>query len=672
VPDEALVVSDGFKVGAQIAAYVLREQVGTGAVATVYRAYDVRLDRWVALKMLAPGIAPGDPFRQRLIRESRAAAAIGHPHIIPVFEAGEADGVLFIAMRYVGGGDAGTLVRRLGPLDPARVASIIAQVASGLDAAHAAGLVHGQVRPASMLLAAAAADSPSPDHVYLSDFGFSAPQADDRGDLIALARAAREMLTGQQPTSGQESGAGPGPARPAPLTSLRPDLPPGIGQVLAQAMAEPPDGRYQDCREFAADLLEACGLERDASAQPPADHPVAGTSADPPGAATRADPPGAATRADPLPGVPRADPLPGVPRADPLPGVPRADPLPGVPRADPLAGVPRADPLAGVPRADPLAGVPRADPLAGFPRATPASPGLQAAPLMAAGPAGAEIALARRRLAAYESAAPELAVRKPAAREPAVLLPYSAVPYPAEPPVSPYPAEPPPPGSFPPPRYAPAPPRRPPAPPRRSPVIAAAILVVILAVAGAAFLALRGGGAPSPHAGLPPAAGGQADSGSPGSSAQRRHVSRSSHAGPGSQRRRIRHVRPASPGDTSSPGSTSKPSGASTPSSTSSPGTATSPASSAATVSAYIAAINARDYARAWSLGGRSSSPSYAAFVRGFGSTASDTLTILSANGSVVTAQLAARQTDGAVITYQGTYTVDDGVIVASDIKQTG
>jgi len=90
------------------------------------------------------------------------------------------------------------------------------------------------------------------------------------------------------------------------------------------------------------------------------------------------------------------------------------------------------------------------------------------------------------------------------------------------------------------------------------------------------------------------------------------------------------------------------------------------------TVSAYIAAINARDYARAWSLGGRSSSPSYAAFVQGFASTASDTLTILSVNGHTVTVRLAARQTDGAVITYQGTYTVDDGVIVASDVKQIG
>jgi serine/threonine-protein kinase len=606
VADEALVVSDDFKVGAQIAGYVLREQVGAGAVAAVYRAYDVRLDRWVALKILAPRIARGDPFRQRLIRESRAAAAIGHPHIIPVFEAGEAGGVLFVAMRYAGGGDAGTLIRRLGPLDPARVARIIAQVASALDAAHAAGLVHGDVRPASMLLAAAAADSPSPDHVYLSDFGLSGRQVDDRGDLDALARAAYEMLTGQRPPSGREGDAGSGPARPAEsppsLNLLRPDLPPEIDYVLARALAGSPGDRYQVCREFAADLLEACGLERDASEQPPADPPEA--------AAPHVEPGVAASRAEPLVAAPRAEPRVAAPHVEPGVVASRAEPrvAPGV---------------------------------------APAGPSLQSARLMATGLAGAEIALARRRLAAYESYAPEPNTPEPNTPEPALPEPYSAEPPAPEPySLAPYSLAP----------YSPA-------PPRRSPVIAAAILVVILAVAGAIFLALRGGAAPSPHAGIRPAASGPVNSGNPGSSANGRHAShvgQSSHSGPGSYRKRISHVKPA---------------GHVRPSSTSSPGKATNPANSAGpamTVSAYIAAINARDYARAWSLGGRSSSPSYAAFVQGFASTASDTLTILSVNGHTVTVRLAARQTDGAVITYQGTYTVDDGVIVASDVKQIG
>src|SRR5207248_665164 len=106
----------------------------------------------------------------RFIRESRSAAAIDDPHIIPVFEAGEADGLLFIAMRYVPGGDVRTMVHRAGPLSPSRVAAIISPVASALDAAHATGLVHRDVKPANMLLDVRPG---RPDHVYLSDFGLS-------------------------------------------------------------------------------------------------------------------------------------------------------------------------------------------------------------------------------------------------------------------------------------------------------------------------------------------------------------------------------------------------------------------------------------------------------------------------------------------------------------------
>ena len=99
-----------------VAGYRLEEQVGAGGMAVVYRAWDERLQRYVALKVLAPGLAADEEFRHRFIRESRAAAAIDDPHIIPVFEAGEADGMLFIAMRHVPGGDVGTLLRRDGPL----------------------------------------------------------------------------------------------------------------------------------------------------------------------------------------------------------------------------------------------------------------------------------------------------------------------------------------------------------------------------------------------------------------------------------------------------------------------------------------------------------------------------------------------------------------------------
>jgi serine/threonine protein kinase len=142
----------GFGAGSRIAGYRLEERIGAGGMAVVFRARDERLTRLVALKILAPGLAADDHFRQRFVRESRAAAAVDDQHIIPVFEAGEAKGVLFIAMRYVPGGDARSLVRREGPLSAARAVAIISPVASALDAAHAAGLVHRDVKPANMLV----------------------------------------------------------------------------------------------------------------------------------------------------------------------------------------------------------------------------------------------------------------------------------------------------------------------------------------------------------------------------------------------------------------------------------------------------------------------------------------------------------------------------------------
>lgn len=136
---------DGLSAGSLIAGYRLEEQIGQGGMAVVFRAQDQRLRRQVALKILSPALATDEAFRHRFMRESRSAAAVDDPHIIPVFEAGNADGVLFIAMRYVPGGDVGTLVHRQGPLSMARAAAIISAVASALDAAHAAGLVHRDV-----------------------------------------------------------------------------------------------------------------------------------------------------------------------------------------------------------------------------------------------------------------------------------------------------------------------------------------------------------------------------------------------------------------------------------------------------------------------------------------------------------------------------------------------
>ncbi len=170
-------MAGGLQDGAQIAGYRLEEQIGQGGMAVIFRARDGRLGRVVALKILAPALAADDAFRRRFIRESQAAAAVDDPHIIPVFEAGEAGGVLFLAMRYVPGGDARTLVRREGALPPGRAAAIVSPVALALDSAHAAGLVHRDVKPSNMLMDVRPG---RPDHVYLSDFGLSKAAGRDR------------------------------------------------------------------------------------------------------------------------------------------------------------------------------------------------------------------------------------------------------------------------------------------------------------------------------------------------------------------------------------------------------------------------------------------------------------------------------------------------------------
>ena len=262
-------------------------------MAVVYRARDARLDRWVALKVLSPQFARDEAFRQRFIRESRTAAAVDHPNIIPIFDAGEADGVLFIAMRYVAGQDVHSLLHRAGPLPAARALGIITQVAAALDAAHDCGLVHRDVKPANMLLGGTAENSTG-DHVYLSDFGISkavhatssltltgqvlgtlnylAPEqvegrtVDGRADGYALACAAFEMLAGSPPFRRDENLAvmwAQVSAPPPPLTEQRPDLPPAVNRVMARALAKSPDARYQTCLAFAAALQEACRTTAD-------------------------------------------------------------------------------------------------------------------------------------------------------------------------------------------------------------------------------------------------------------------------------------------------------------------------------------------------------------------------------------------------------------------------
>src|SRR5215210_3186620 len=152
--------------GSVFAGHRIETVAGRGGMGVVYRATQLALDRTVALKVIAPGLIEDDSMRSRFVRESKVAASIDHPNVIPIYYAGEEDGVAYIAMRYVRGDDLRSLVRTEGALEPRRAASIVAQVGTALDAAHGAGLVHRDVKPGNVLLGAG-------DHVYLTDFGLS-------------------------------------------------------------------------------------------------------------------------------------------------------------------------------------------------------------------------------------------------------------------------------------------------------------------------------------------------------------------------------------------------------------------------------------------------------------------------------------------------------------------
>ena len=284
-------------VSRKIAGYRLGERLGQGSAGAVYLARDERLHYQVAVKVLGPD--PARDLADTLIHEVRTAAALEHPHITPVFDAGDEDGTAYIVMRYARGGDARSLLRRRGALPLAHAWRIIAQVASALDAAHAQGLVHRDVKPANILFDAAdtvAGRRPGPGgdrvpaHAYLSDFGvgrvfppglvtgaeqltdaldYLAPEQiegdvlDGRADLYALACTSFELLCGAPPF-GAEQGLtlmySHLYAPPPVAAARRAGLPAAVDPVLARALAKDPAGRYPSCSRFAAELRAALGL----------------------------------------------------------------------------------------------------------------------------------------------------------------------------------------------------------------------------------------------------------------------------------------------------------------------------------------------------------------------------------------------------------------------------
>ena len=164
-----------------VAGYTVERLIGRGGMGQVFQAFDPRLERPVALKVLSPELADDEAFRERLLRESRLAASLDHPNVVPVYDAGEADGTLFIAMRYVDGTDLRRLLGSEGALPAERAIAVTGQVAAALDAAHARGLVHRDVKPSNVLIDHA----DGREHCYLADFGLTQSVANRPADRRA-------------------------------------------------------------------------------------------------------------------------------------------------------------------------------------------------------------------------------------------------------------------------------------------------------------------------------------------------------------------------------------------------------------------------------------------------------------------------------------------------------
>ncbi|MDP9226127.1 MAG: protein kinase [Actinomycetota bacterium] len=282
-------MSADLPIGSELLGYQIVEVLGRGGMSVVYLAEDLRLKRRVALKLLSSQLMDDEALRERLLTESELAASLDHPNIVPIYEAGEADGRIFISMRYVEGRDLKALLGD-GSLSPKRALAIVAQVAGALDAAHARGLVHRDVKPSNVLMAPTAGLDGS-EHVYLADFGLTtrlseqefhaergqlagtidyiAPeqirgeQIDGRADLYSLGCLLFECLAGEPPfrqANDLELLFAHLEEDPPSLSEGRPELPQTIDPVLARALAKSPDDRYRSCGELVAAAREALSI----------------------------------------------------------------------------------------------------------------------------------------------------------------------------------------------------------------------------------------------------------------------------------------------------------------------------------------------------------------------------------------------------------------------------
>jgi Protein kinase domain len=280
-------------VGDEFAGYRLRAVLGRGGMSVVFQAENPRLGNVIALKVLAPEVASDDLFRTRFLEESRIAASMNHPNVIPIHDMGSTGGLLYIAMRWVSGTDMRQMIKKHGRLRPEDAVFLLTQAARALDAAHARGLVHRDVKPGNLLVERGNDDA-DPDHLYLADFGITkrgmtrtgltstgqflgtvdyvAPEqirgmsALGTADQYSLGCVLYECLTGQVPFEKDLDAAiiwAHVEEPPTLPTVVRPDLPLAVDEVFARVLAKQPADRYGDCREFMA-------AARAALASPPA------------------------------------------------------------------------------------------------------------------------------------------------------------------------------------------------------------------------------------------------------------------------------------------------------------------------------------------------------------------------------------------------------------------
>lgn len=270
------------RIGTELAGYRLEELVGQGGMGAVYRAEHLHLGRTVALKLLLPEREQDDGFRERFVREARTAASLQHPNIVVVYDAGQAADLLYIAMQYVDGTDLGAVLASEGALEATRALAILGQVAEALDAAHARGIVHRDVKPGNVLI--------DDGRAYLTDFGltkavsqatsltvqgqfvgtleYMAPEqiagdpVDPRTDVYALGCVLYHCLTGVVPYE-RESQVSVIYAHlqdaPAPLRSRRPGIPEALDPVIGKALAKKSEERYGSCGELIAAARAAIG-----------------------------------------------------------------------------------------------------------------------------------------------------------------------------------------------------------------------------------------------------------------------------------------------------------------------------------------------------------------------------------------------------------------------------